>query len=58
MGSFPIKKSPTLVEEWTVRIEKMVLRFDYRNEPVETVDILYRFSREVYPAQKPRSEEG
>ena len=45
-------------EEFTVQIQKMVLRFDYRNEPVETVDILYRFDREVYLAQKPRSEEG
>lgn len=46
------------VEEFTVRVEEMVLRFDYRDEPVETVDVLYRFNREVYLAQKPRTEEG
>jgi hypothetical protein len=35
----------------------MVLRFDYRGEPVETIDIPYQFTHEVYLAKKPRSEE-
>lgn len=45
------------VEEFTVRIEKMALRFDFRDDPVETVDIPYRFHREVYFSRKPRAEE-
>ncbi len=45
------------VEEFTVWIEDMALRFDYRNEPVEIVDIPYFFRRDVYLARKPRVEE-
>ena len=44
------------VEEFTLWIEGMALRFDYRNEPVETVDIPYLFRREVYLARQPRTE--
>ena len=46
------------VEEFTVWIRDMALRFDFRDEPVETVDILYKFQREVYYARHPRSEQG
>ena len=40
------------VEDFEVRIDKMALRFDYRNEPLETVDIPYQFTREVSYAQE------
>ena len=35
----------------------MVLRFDYRDQPVETIDITYPFTREVYLAKQRRAEE-
>ena len=44
------------VEGFTVWIRGMDLRFDYRDEPVDTVDIPYRFQREVYLARQPRTE--
>ena len=44
------------VEGFEVRIESMALRYDFRNEPIESVDIPYRFSREVYLARKPRDQ--
>ena len=44
------------VEVFTVWIRGMDLRFDYRVEPVETVDIPYRFRREVYLARQARTE--
>jgi hypothetical protein len=44
------------VEDMTVWIRNVVLRFDYKGEPVETVDIPYHFSREVYVAQEARSQ--
>ena len=31
----------------------MTLRFDYRDEPIETVDIPYQFTREVTYALEP-----
>lgn len=45
------------VEEFTVWIEDIALRFDYRDEPVETIDVAYHFRREVYLARQPRPEE-
>ena len=51
---------PTLeydVEDFTVWIEKMALRFNYRDEPVETVDIPFSFRREVYLARHSRPEQ-
>ncbi len=44
------------VEDFEVRISGMVLRFDYRDQPVETVDIRYPFTREVYLARHRRVE--
>ena len=41
------------VEDFEVRIDKMALRFDYRNQPLETVDIPYHFTREVSYAPEP-----
>ena len=45
------------IEEFTVWIRDMTLRFDFRNEPVEMVDIPYQFYREVYLARHPRTGE-
>ena len=45
------------VQEFTLEIEGMALRFDFLDEPVETVDIRYRFSRHVYLARHPRTDE-
>jgi hypothetical protein len=44
------------VEEFTIHIRGMQLRFDYRGDPVETVDIAYRFDREVHFAKEPPAE--
>ena len=44
------------VESFDVRIKEMVLRFDYRDQPVEIVDINYPFTREVYLAKHRRVE--
>ena len=49
---------PTLsrdVEEFTVTIKNMAVRFDYRGEPIESIDIPYLFSREVYYARHPHT---
>lgn len=35
------------VSSLTLMIHDAVTRFDYRNEPVETVDVSYRFGREI-----------
>lgn len=35
------------VADLTLKIHEAVTRFDYRDEPVETVDISYRFGREI-----------
>ena len=45
------------VEEFEVRIERLAVRFDFRDEATESIDIPYRFSREVYVARKPRELE-
>jgi hypothetical protein len=42
--------------EFEVRIDEMTLRFDYKGEPVDKVDIPYRFHREVYMARRPRTD--
>lgn len=44
------------VEDFELRVEGLVLRFDYRNQPVETIDIAYPFNREVYLAKHRRAE--
>ena len=45
------------VEEFTVWIEDMALRFDFKGEPGDTININYPFEREVYYANHRRSEE-
>ena len=42
------------VSDFDVIIEDVGVRFDFRDEPVETVDIPYRFSRDVYVAKEPK----
>ena len=44
------------VKAFDVRIEEVVLRFDYRDQPVEMIDITYSFTREVYLAKHRRVE--
>ena len=46
------------VENFTLRVLEMALRFDFRNEPVETVDIPYEFQREVYYARERREDKS
>jgi hypothetical protein len=41
------------VRTFTVHVQKIVLRFDYRNEPVETIDLKFRFQREVFKGYQP-----
>lgn len=45
------------VERFTLHVKDMVLRFDYREEPVESVDIAYEFQRELYAALGPRARQ-
>lgn len=45
------------VSSFVVAIEDLALRFDFRDEPVETVNIAYSFDRDVYKARKPRPAE-
>jgi hypothetical protein len=44
------------VDKFEVRISGLVLRFDYRDQPVETIDIRYPFERQVYLAKHRREE--
>jgi hypothetical protein len=44
------------VKEFTVHIEDVALRFDYREEPVQTIDVAYRFYQEIYLARQARAE--
>ena len=37
----------TDVSEMTVTVKDLVIRFDYRGEPVEAVDVPFTFEREV-----------
>ena len=40
--------------DFVITIDGVAVRFDFRNEPVETVDLAYQFSREVYTAKQPK----
>ena len=46
------------VESFSVHLKEIVLRFNYRNEPLETVDLSFHFQREVYKAREPRIVKG
>jgi len=41
------------VEDFSVRLKDIVLEFDYRNEPVKSTDLTFRFHRETYQARHP-----
>ena len=44
------------VSDFTVGVPDMVVRFDYKGEPVETLDLAFKFQREIYHALHPRPE--
>ena len=46
------------VESFSVHLKEVVLKFDYRNEPLETVALSFHFRREVYRAREPRIVKG
>jgi hypothetical protein len=46
------------VEAFTVWIRDVALRFDFRGDPVEEIDLPYRFQREVYYASQRRAGDG
>ena len=41
------------VKEFSVHVKDIALRFDYRGEAVETLDLEFRFQREVYRGYQP-----
>ncbi len=45
------------VEEFTVWVREMKLRFDFRGEPTEAIDIPFHFARETYYARHARTGE-
>ncbi len=44
------------IADFEVCIDEMKLRFDYKGEPVEKVDVSYKFRREIYMARRPRTD--
>ena len=46
------------VKTFTLWVRDMALRFDFRDAPVETVDIPYEFQREVYYARTRREDQS
>ena len=44
------------VSNFTVNVPDMAVRFDYKGEPVETIDLAFKFQREIYYALHPRAE--
>ena len=44
------------VSNFTVNVPDMAVRFDYKGEPVETIDLAFKFQREIYHALHPRAE--
>jgi hypothetical protein len=48
---------PTLhndVDDFSVHVPGVVIRFDYKGEPVETIDLEFKLSRDIYMALHPR----
>ncbi len=41
------------VKEFSVQLSDIALRFNYRQEPVETVELTFRFQREVFKGYQP-----
>ena len=44
------------VKGFSVNVEDIALRFNYRDEPIETTDLSFRFQREVYKGSHPPAE--
>ena len=44
------------VSNFTINVPDMAVRFDYKGEPVETIDLAFEFQREIYHALHPRAE--
>lgn len=42
------------VEDFTVHVPEVGVRFDYRSAPLERLDLSYHFKREVYQSRQPR----
>jgi len=50
---------PTLppdVERFSVEVDDIALRFNYADQPVETLDLIYRFGRNVFRGYQPPAE--
>jgi len=44
------------VESFVVNVSDVAVRFDYKGEPVETIDLSFRFEREVHKGYQPPAE--
>ncbi len=44
------------VESFNVNVTDMAVRFNYKGEPVETIDLEFKLEREIYLALHPREE--
>lgn len=52
-GYVVFRALPPDVKAFEVRIFDLALRFDYKNDPVETTDLVFRFNREVFKGYQP-----
>ena len=46
------------VEEFEILVNDVAVRFDFRDDPVETMDIAFEFERDVYVAERPKAIES
>ena len=44
------------VKEFSIHVRGIALRYNYRDEPVETKDLIFHFQREVFKGFKPPPE--
>ncbi len=44
------------VDEFAVEVPDMAVRFDYKGEPVETIDLEFKLKRDIYLALHPRED--
>jgi hypothetical protein len=44
------------VESFVVNLSDVAVRFNYLGEPVETIDLTFRFEREVHKGYHPPAE--
>lgn len=47
---------PGDVREFTVHLSDVAIRFDFRQQPVETIELAYRFQREVFRGYQPPAD--